>query len=87
MALIQHQFYVYHEENRVMARKRGEAPVVALTLESAQDAHDKVQEIVNPDGIKHDDPSLEGIGFHHLSFQAKISENCREFVEAAYAKA
>lgn len=85
MALKQHQFYVYHEENRVMARRGSEAPVVAETFETFQEAHDRVQEIVNPTGAP---AAVFGpLGYNHPDFQAKISENCQAYVEAAYPKA
>ena len=85
MALKQHEFYVYHEENRVMARRRTEAPVIAEEYESFQAAHDRVQEIVNP--TKAPAAVFGPLGYNNPDYLAKISENCREFVEAAYAKA
>jgi hypothetical protein len=85
--LTQHEFYVYHDENRVYARRREEEAVLARTLDTPQDAHDLVQSIVNPDGLHCKHKSLGEKGFHHPSFQEAISENCREFVEAAYANA
>jgi hypothetical protein len=98
--LKQHAFYAYHDENRVMARMGDRDPVVAQECETPQEAHDLVQKIINPTGLRHDDPSLQtetpdhpeprmrkATGFHHPSFQDKISDNCESFVKAAYAKA
>lgn len=98
--LKQHQFYVYYDGANVMARWADRQPVVAKTFPkrlvkdskgiesdvSAQDAHDFVQTVVNPTGIKHDHPTLEGKGFHAPAFQDQISANCEAFVKAAYAK-
>lgn len=83
--LDQHRFYVYYEENRVMARMDKLAPVVAETCKTPQDAHDKVQTIVNPRGLKHD--AFGPKGFHDERFQNAISTNCEAFVKAAYAAA
>lgn len=85
--LKQHNFYVYYDGNKVMARMGDRAPVVAKTCKTPQDAHDLVQTIVNPTGIKHDHPTLEGKGFHHRAFQEQISANCEPFVKAAYEAA
>jgi hypothetical protein len=85
--LTQHSHYVYYDENKVLARRGTEKPVVAMTCDSVQDAHDVVQSIVNPSKLLPGDPSLEGQGFHHPAFQAAISENCRAYVEAAYSSA
>lgn len=80
-----HKHYVYHQEERVYARRGNEEPVLAETLESPQAAFLKVDSIVNPDGHGHARFGPEG--FHHEDFQSKISERCRDYVEAAYAKA
>lgn len=85
--LKQHSHYVYYSENRIMARKGDLAPVVARVCETPQEAHDAVQEIVNPGKLRHDDPSFEGQGFHHPLFQLAISGNCADFVEQAYVNA
>lgn len=90
MPLKQHAFYVYHEENRVMARRGAEPPVIAETCKDAQEAHDKVQAIVNPEDL-HPHARLlggpSGPGFLHPEFQVAISENCREYVLSAYERA
>lgn len=109
MPLKQHRYYVYHEENRVMARMEDLPPVVAEECDTPQAAHDKVQSVVNPQGLKHDDPSLcrvtsetfvcpetgeekerevkTQMGFLHPDFQYAISDNCKDYVVAAYKKA
>lgn len=79
-----HEFYVYHDGADVFARRGSEPPVLAETCESPQAAHDKVQEVVNPTGRPHDKWGPRG--FHEEAFQAAISGNCKEYVEAAYAK-
>lgn len=82
--LKQHEFYVYYEENRVYARMGEHKPVIAEIMETPQAAHDKVQSVVNPKGL----PSAQigPKGFNEDSFQKAISDNCRAYVEAAYAK-
>lgn len=85
--LTQHEFYAYYDENRVYARRREEKAVLAQTLDTPQDAHDLVQSIVNPNDLHCKHKSLGEKGFNHPSFQESISENCRAFVEAAYANA
>lgn len=85
--LTEHEFYVYHSGEKVYARRGKEPPVLAKTCDTPQDAADLVQAVVNPLGMRHDDKRLEGRGFHHAGFQASISPNCQEFVEAAYATA
>lgn len=84
MPLKQHEFYVYHSEGVVLARKLGQRPVVAEEFATAQAAHDRVQQIVNPDGLTAAD--LGWAGFNSPKFQNEISDNCRDYVEAAYAK-
>lgn len=46
MALKQHEFYVYNEENRVMVRARQNAPVIAEVCEPG------------PDWIDHSNPKI-----------------------------
>jgi hypothetical protein len=95
--LKQHKYYVYSEENRVMARMDALEPVVAeechggaldedgLPKSPAQEAADKVQAILNPEGRKH---SFFGKkGFLEESFQKSISTNCEAYVKAAYKAA
>lgn len=87
--LNQHQYYVYHEENRVMARMGDNEPVVAETLDTAQAAEMKVQTIVNPEGKKPDDfaevnAAGHKLGFLSKEFQDAISPNCEAYVKAAY---
>lgn len=94
--LKQHKFYVYNQENRVMARMDDLDPVVAEECKGggldedgkpkspAQEAHDRVQAILNPEGRKH---SYFGPkGFLEDSFQKNISKNCEVYVKAAYGK-
>lgn len=81
--MLDHPFYVYHEENRVMARRGAEAPVIAETCASPQEAHDKVQAIVNPGKRSHD--SYGPKGFLADEFQSQISGNCEAYVTSAYA--
>lgn len=85
--LKQHSHYVYHSENRVYARRGEEAPVLATTCESAQEAYELVQSIVNPNKLLPTDPAFEDKGFNHPEFQAQIAPNCQAFVEQAYAAA
>ena len=89
--LKQHEFYVYHSENRVMARMGDQEPVVAKTCKTAQEAHDEVQAIINPQKKLPSDFGKDSIGrdmgFHHPDFQNAISGNCEAFVKAAYAAA
>lgn len=90
--LTQHQFYVYHDANNVMARMDKREPVVAKTCTTAQEAHDLVQTIVNPENKRPEDfkqiDSLgRPMGFHSDEFQSAISGNCEAFVTAAYAAA
>ena len=80
-----HEFYVYYQGATVFARRRSEPPVVAEECESPQAAHDRVQAIVNPEGKDH--KAFGPRGFNEDSFVLGISERCREYVEAAYAKA
>lgn len=83
--LKEHSHYVYHSENRVYARRGSEAPVLATTCESAQDAYELVQSIVNPEKVH---PATFGhLGYNHPDFQAAIGPNCKEFVEQAYSAA
>ena len=89
--LTQHEFYVYNEENRVMARMGTEKPVVAETLEDNQAAAARVQSIVNPTGRTADsfnEVNAAGfkVGFHSKEFQDAISGNCEAYVKAAYKK-
>lgn len=89
--LKQHEFYVYHDENRVMARMGEQAPVVAETLETPQAAHDKAQAIINPTGkaaadFKEIDTLGREKGFHSAEFQDAISGNCEAYVKTAYKK-
>lgn len=53
MPLKEHQFYVYHQGEKVFARRRNEEPVLSETLASPQAAHDFIQKVVNPTGIHH----------------------------------
>lgn len=85
MPLTQHEFYVYYDGSDVFARRRAEPPVLAETLDSPQAAHDRVQEIVNPDGKS--PYSFGAKGFHEEAFQRAISDNCRAYVEEAYGRA
>ena len=82
-----HDFYIYHDENRVYARRGQDAPVLAQTCADPQAAADFVQSVLNPDDLRYDHKSLGGLGFGHRSFQERISPRCQEFVEAAYAAA
>jgi hypothetical protein len=82
-----HEFYAYHDGPKVYARWGNRKPVVAETLDSPQAAHDRVQEIVNPDGLRHDDRKLGNQGFNHPDFQAGLSARCEAFVRAAYGRA
>lgn len=83
--LKQHEYYVYYQGNLVMARRKAEAPVVAEECASPQAAHDKVQSIVNPDGVH---PTKVGpMGFNEPAWQAAISGKCKAYVEAAYKAA
>lgn len=84
--LKQHEFYVYYDGNKVMARMQKQPPVVAKICASPQEAHDEVQKIVNPKALKATDASLGGRGFLHENFQNAISANCEAYVKAAYAK-
>jgi hypothetical protein len=83
--LKQHSHYVYYDGNKVMARKGNLPPIVAEEALTPQAAHDRVQRIINPQGLKSDDDMFEGEGYNHPTFQAAISENCREYVETAFA--
>lgn len=83
--LKQHSHYVYHSENRVYARRGTEDPVLAKTCETAQEAYDFVQSIVNPQKLLPTDAAFGNLGFNHPDFQAAIAGNCKDFVEAAYA--
>lgn len=89
--LRQHQFYVYHDENRVMARMGVKEPVVAETMQTAQEAHDRVQQIINPTGRTADSFEEKDAydlkkGFDSFEFQAAISGNCEAYVKDAYKK-
>lgn len=53
MPLKQHEFYVYHTGEKVYARRRDEAPVLAETLKTPQEAAAKVQSVVNPANVHH----------------------------------
>ena len=83
--LKQHQFYVYHQENRVYARRGKEEPVLLEACDTPQAAADLVQSIVNPTFVSERHPAFAGMGYVHPAFQAKISDNCRAAVETAYA--
>lgn len=95
--LKQHQYYVYHEAEKIYARRGEDERVLAETAANPQEAYRKVQKIVNPKGLSAGDLDEEqtdkdgnvltvNVGFHQKEFQAAISDNCREYVVAAYAK-
>lgn len=83
--LKQHTYYVYYEGNLVYARMENREPVLAETLKTPQEAHDKVQSIVNPGGRSA--ASFGPKGFLEAEFQGAISKNCEAYVVAAYAAA
>lgn len=82
--LSQHKFYVYYDGPKVFARRGQEPAVVAEEFATAQQAHDKVQTIVNPEGKHAIDFGRQG--FHAAAFQDAISGNCEAYVKAAYAR-
>lgn len=77
-----HEFYVYHEGSTVFARAGNRSPVILQTFDTPQEAHDKVQSIINPTNKQHQDFGPDG--FLSEEFQLSISDNCRAAVEAAY---
>lgn len=83
--LKQHTYYVYYEGSLVYARMEDREPVLAETMKTPQEAHDKVQTIVNPGGRAAS--SFGHKGFLEPEFQAAISDNCKAYVVAAYAAA
>lgn len=85
MPLKQHRFYVYYSGADVLAREGDRDPIVAETLDSPQDAHDRVQSIVNPEGRRPAD--FGPLGFNDPAFQDAISGNCEEYVRRAYSAA
>lgn len=89
--LKQHQYYVYYAENRVYARCGDKEPVLAETCKTPQEAHDKVQAILNP--TKRDPHSFTEVdkkgnrmGFLSKEFQTAIAGHCEQYVKAAYGK-
>lgn len=91
--LKQHRYYVYHDGATVFARMEDKAPVVIAECASPQAAADKVQSIINPLKLKHEDlhkgdlekGTADWRGFRHPDFQNAISGNCEKAVKAAYA--
>lgn len=99
--LNQHKYYVYSDEEKVMARMDDRAPVVVKVCEPEPDAEPFpldakqvaaafVEQLHNPDGLKHDHKSLwkdkKNLGFNHPDHQAKISDRSKEVVLAAYGE-
>jgi hypothetical protein len=80
-----HKYYVYYDGNKVYARMEGEKPIVAETLKTPQEAHDRVQEIVNPRGKPH--AEFGPRGFLEPAFQAAISGHAEQYVKEAYGVA
>jgi len=96
----QHEYYLYHEENRVYARM-GDKPRVlvkefaldadhgkdidGLPITANQAAHNFVQSIINPDGVG--SHTYGKLGFLHPDFLAQVSPRCEATVKAAYAAA
>ena len=83
--LKQHKYYVYHDAEVVMARADKRESVIVQTCATPQEAADAVQAVVNPTNVKHFDIGPKG--FLEDSFQASISENCKDTVIAAYLAA
>lgn len=96
----QHEYYLYHEENRVHARIKGQPPVVVkefaldadhgkdiddLPITANQAAHDFVQSVINPRGLEA--RKFGKMGFLSPVFLAMVSERCEPVVKAAYAAA
>lgn len=80
-----HKFYVYYDGNKVLARMEDQKPVVAETLATPQEAHDRVQSILNPRGQA---PAEFGpAGFLEPAFQGSISGRSEKYVRDAYAAA
>jgi hypothetical protein len=80
-----HEYYIYHDGCDVFARRRLEAPVLTETFGTEQQAHDRVQAIINPDKKRHEDYGPRG--FNSPDFQSQISARCKLYVESAYANA
>jgi len=88
MALVQHEFYIYHDGPVVYGRKLGLGAKVVKQCASAQEAYDYVQSVINPEGRAHSE-FMDGdipTGFNSVEFQEQISPNCKSVVEAAYAE-
>jgi hypothetical protein len=79
-----HKYYVYYEGEIVYARQDNLEPVVLEKCETAQEAHDKVQAIVNPGNRRHEDFGLKGLNSDE--FQSAVSLNCEAAVKSAYAQ-
>lgn len=82
--LTQHEFYVYYDGPKVYARMGEQEPVVVEEFDTAQEAHDRVQSIINPDGLRPEQVH-EKLGFLSPEFQEGISVRCEEYVRAAYS--
>ncbi len=85
MPLSQHEFYVYYNGDRVMARWGDRPAVVAEQCATPQAAHDAVQSIVNPQGLRHDQVNPR-LGFNDPEWQAGLSGRCEAYVRAAYER-
>lgn len=77
-----YKYYVYYDGCKVFARKDDLEPIEIAEYATAQEAHDYVQSIINPEGRSADSYGYKG--FLSEEFQAKIEGNCAEVVINAY---